>query len=379
MATMNPIVSAAINNAREAGWGVRFSSGKIVITCGDGFNLTIGQPAMENKETLRKFESKARQYNLIEGPAQTPAQREAEEKALAEKKAAAAAEKADAAARKQAEANAAKEKAKAVVAQAAKLPPAPTSPSFVEPVEVERPQIISIPTQPTPHAVAKAAASAKAAKEAESPKADADGFPPFTPDMLAVKEDYSVFKLPNGRYFCPTCWEGGVKFTAKQPQGLASHRGIRHGLFTKRTSTVPEESKLPESVATALELLRNELIESLTDTADAAQVRELEKKIEDLNKVLDQKQDKIAELTKNLDAGHEALRKLTKERDDAKRDAEGRKTLLDNERSRLDAEIKQQMDAVEQDLKQMRAWTNELAPVKAIARIDEVLTKYLGG
>lgn len=374
MATMSPIVARAIELAREAGWPVNFRNGKIVITCADGFNLTIGQPPMENKETLRKFQSKAQQYGLIEGPAKTPAQREAEEKALAEKQAAEKAEAEALAAKKKAEADAAKKKAQEVVAQAAKLPPAPSSPSFVEPVAKVGPNV-RIPVQPTPAAVAKKVA---APKKEEGPKRDADGFPPFTPDMLAVREDYSVFKLPNGKYFCPDCWEKGEKFTAKQPQGLGSHRGIRHGLFIKKGASVAEESKLPESVATALELLRSELIESLTDTADAAQVRELEGKVADLTKALDERDQKIKEQGKTIEVHVETLKQVSKERDAAQRDATGRKALLDQERGRHEAEVKQALSTVEEDLKQVRTWINNLAPVKAVAKIDDMLTKYLG-
>lgn len=370
MAKVEPIIARAIDLAREAGWSVRYNNGAVIIGAPDGFNLSIGH-SQSNRETLLKFKKAAQNYGLIEGPAKTPAQREAEEKVLVEKQQAKETEEQQEKARKAVEAKRAEEKARKIVEEAEKLPKPPPSTSFVEPVAKIGPQV-RIPVQPTP---------AVLAKKTVAPRHDADGFPVFATDMLTAK-DYSTFKLPNGRYFCPTCWERGDKETFKMPQGLSSHRGFKHGAFTTGADAVDpaagEEGKLPESVVTALELLRNEMIESLANTSDAETVRELESKVADLNRLLGERDQKIKQLVATLGEKDERVKALVKERDEAQKVAEGRKTLLDNEKGRYDAEVKQAMDVVEADLKNVRAWINELAPIKAVSKIDDMLAKYLG-
>jgi hypothetical protein len=374
MAKVDPMIARAIDLAREAGWDIRYKDGAVVIGAPDGFNLTIGHP-QSNRETLLKFKKAAQNYGLIEGPAKTPAQREAEEKMLVEEQQAKAVEEQQALARKEAETKLAEEKARKVVEDAEKLPKPPPSVGFVEPVAKVGPNV-KIPVQPTP----TPAVLAKKTVAPTKPR-DTDGFPVFTSEMIATK-DYSTFKLPNGRYFCPTCWERGDKETFKMPQGLSSHRGFKHGAFTTGADAmdpaVVEEGKLPESVVTALQLLRDEVIESLANTSDAETVRDLEAKVADLNKILGERDQKIKQLVATVGEKEEMVKTVSKERDEAKTIAEGRKTLLDNEKGRYEAEVKQAMDVVEADLKNVRSWINELAPVKAVSKIDDMLTKYLG-
>jgi hypothetical protein len=354
MAKLHPDLDTAVKIAQEAEWPISFRNGKVIITAPDGIALTVG--SRPNEETLKVWRATCRKYNLTgEGPAMTPAQQD-ELKAQAEnpeKKSAT-----PATAKKIAEAAAAARKAEDVVAQAAKLPAAPASPT--KPVIVP---VVSV-SPVTPATIAEKAA----AKAAPKPKVDKDGFPPFEPDMLLPPKDYSVFLLTSGkdqgRYFCPTCWERGEKFTAKRPQGIASHRGFKHALFIS-AADAPGGSEvttlLPESVATALELLRNELVEALADTTDASLVQELETKVEELNKVLADRDQKIKNLVSDLEK--------------QKVIAEERGNLLDGEKIRYDEEAKKLMDKINSDF--VQCWINELAPVKAVGRIDDMIGKYL--
>jgi hypothetical protein len=364
----------AIDLAQKAGWPVSPRNGKIIIEAPDGTALTIG--ARPNEASLNVWRSQCRRYNLVGlGPAMTPAQQEkvrqeaAEEYAqqqAAQKQQAAEAEAVKT--RKAAEAALAEKKAQEVVAAASKLPTPPKSPSV--PTRPENPataqKAVSVPVvtftaPPSPATVAQKVT----AKKVEPAKPKGDGYPEFNASMLLV-EDYSQYRLTSGpdkgKYFCPNCLERGEKMSYKQPQGLAAHRGFRHGAYrgTADASSTPE---LPESVKTALDLLRDTLVEELSDTADATELREAKKKIEELNSIVDER-------AKELTALRAELAK-------AKTSAEERGKALDEIGKKHEAEIKMLMGKLEKDLQQFVEWGNNLAPVQAVVKILDVAGGYL--
>lgn len=362
MTLMHPEIKVALDLAEAAGWPRRTDKGRIYILPPDGKNLTVGM--RPNEASLTSWRSTCRKYNLVgDGPAMTPAEQEA--KAMKDQNPTPDPQD-PAKAKKSAEAKVAKEKADAVVAAAEALPTPPPSPA--QPVVVP----VVTHTKVTPATIAEKAKKAGEAKTG-GPERDQFGFPPFSPEMLVLK-DYSVVKLPNGKYFCPNCWSLGERKFFKQPQGVASHRGFRHALFVN-AADVPGDSEvttlLPESLVTALELLRNEMVEVYAGTIDAAEVEELKAKIDDLNKVIDGQKAQIAERDvriKNLGSDLDKQIKLANERG----------VLLDGTKDRQDREIREVMEKVGKDFTQFREWINALAPARAMAKIDQALDKYLG-
>lgn len=354
MAKLPQEVTRAIALAEAAEWPIRAANGKIVIVAPDGTALTIG--ARPNEASLKVWRSECRRYNLDgDGPAMTPEQQK--EMAMAT----AAAPKSTpnpAAVKKAAEAAAAKEKADAAARGEGPAPAAPKAAPVTVPVVTFTP--------PAAPAVTPKVTAAPAKPAADKPKTDKDGFPVFNPQMLAV-EDYSAYQLasgPNkGRYFCPNCWERGDKATFKAPQGLASHLGFRHAAFTLASKDAAAPAKLPEAIQTALELLTGALVEELTDTADANQVRDLEKKVAELSGLLKEKSAKITELEGQLKGALD----LAKERG----------TALDQVGAKHEAEVKMLLGRFEKDLAEFRGWVNELPPAIAVGKVLETVEKYL--
>jgi hypothetical protein len=366
MTQLHEEIRIAVEVAKAAGWPVAFRSGKVVITAPNGMNLTVG--TRPNEETVKDWRSVCRKYNLLgEGPARTPEQQEEARVAAANGTPLSPEAKAESAAKaeKKAQAAEAQRKADAVVAEAAKLPTPPASPSApsspVKPVNVP---VVAV-TKVTPDTIAKKAA---AKKTAAAPVRDANGYPPFTPDMLTSKT-YAQFKLADGRYFCPNCWGHGEKLSFKAPQGVASHRGFKHGVFSPDAAS--GEGALPESLLTALELLKLEMVEHLASTVDEELIKEQQEKIEGLGVLIERQRTLLKERG-------EEITKLGSEIEKLKLTAEQRGVLLDGEKARFDREAKQIMDKVATDLGQFRTWINELAPVRAVGKINDTLDKYLG-
>jgi hypothetical protein len=367
-------ITTAVHVARSAGWPVDFRNGKVVITAPNGKALTVG--TRPNEETVKDWRSVCRRYNLIgEGPARTPEQQEEDRLATANGTPVDAKVQAEqeAKAAKKAEADVARRKAEEVVAQASKLPTPPPSPSVpsspsipASPAKPVNVPVVAV-TKVTPDTIAKKAAAKKTAPAA--PGRDKDGFPQFSPDMLTSKT-YAQFKLPSGRYFCPNCWSHGEKETFKAPQGVASHRGFRHATFSPE-GTANGEVALPESLLTALELLRLEMVEVVANATDESVVKEQEEKIKGLGELIERQRAKIKERETEIS-------KLGSEIEKLKLTAEQRGTLLDGEKARFDREAKAILDKVGAEFLQFREWINSLAPVRAVGKIDEAIGKYLG-
>jgi hypothetical protein len=377
MAKLPEEVSTAIAIAESTpGWSVSARNGKIVIVAPDGTALTTSPKP--NDESLKVWRAQAAKYNLIgDGPAMTPKQQEEMAMAtatqidpLAEKKAAEAAEAA--------------KKAALAIAGKGPTPGAPKTNAISVPVVT-----FTAPAAPVATPKVIATAVAKKAVLAAQPAVDEDGFPPFAPSMLVTEQgSYIDFQIKSGtlkgRYFCGLCWERGDKETFKAPQGLASHRGFRHAAFMLPGADSQGSAKLPEAIDTALELLRGALIEELTDTADAGQLRILEKQVKELNGVLQAKDAalqtkdiRLDERGKMLTELEGTLRTVVKERDAAVKLAEERGTALDKARAEYEAQVKMLLSRVEKDLQQMQTWANELAPVKAVGQIMNIIERYL--
>lgn len=366
------IVSVAIAHAEAAGWPVAARNGKVVISAPDGTALTIG--VNPNDESMKVWRSTIRRYNLEDGPAMTPKQQE--EMAMATATQPKSASTNAAAAKKAAEATEANKKAALAASGKGPVPAPPKSNSVPVPV-------VTFTAPDAPVVTPKVLAT----KAPQGPKTDEDGFPPFDPAMLAIDlGDYPPFLIMSGKfkgkYFCGACWERGDKETFKAPQGLASHRGFRHGAYTYAANSAT--GKMPVAIETALELLRGVLIEEMTDTADAEQVRTLEEKVSELkvqlkerDLMLKEQGAKFSERGTMLTDIENTLRKVTKERDEAVKTSAERGTALDQAKAEYEAQVRMLLSRVEKDLSQMQAWANELAPVKAVGQILTVVEKYL--
>lgn len=380
MAKLPEDVSVAIALAEKAGWPVSARNGKIVITAPDGTALTVG--AQPNDESLKVWRSNCRRYNLIEnGPAMTPKQQEEMAMATATAPKISAEEE-----KKVAEASEARKKAALATVGQGPTPGAPKAPSKAVSVPVVK---FSAPSTPvvTPKVITTALAKKKAAPAV--PAVDTDGFPPFTQSMLVIEPgSYSDFQIKSGKhqgkYFCGMCWERGDKETFKAPQGLASHRGFRHAAFTSPSPDEANLVKLPIAIETAMELLRGALVEELTDLADASQVSDLEKKVEELTGLLkerdasiQEKDDKFAQRGKMLTELEAKLREVVKDRDAAIKVSTERGAALDRNKAESEEQIRMLVAKLEKDFGQMQRWANELAPVKAVGQIMDLVEKYL--
>lgn len=388
MAKLPEEISHALHLAEEAKWPVSARNGKIVITAPDGMALTIG--TKPNDESMKTWRSTCRQYNLVgDGPAMTPDQQKEEEAMATATK---PQTKTPAQLAKEKEIAEAQAKAAAAAAGQGPTPGAPKK-AAVPVVTFTAPEAPVV----TPKVVAKKVAPAAPAKKA-------DPFPPFSPYMLTVKDaDYSPFRIdgPDGkdRFFCGNCWEKGERITFKGPQGLASHRGFVHAAFAlPGEQQIIPKVPLPEQVETALELLRGALTEELTGVVDDSQVKALEAKVEELNsalsaksKDLESKNKELAEAKSTLDdtsrklslllqaktKAEGAVKDLQGRLDAAIKLAESRGEALDEINKRFDEERKMLLARFEKDLAQFRSWANELAPVKAVGMIVDVVERYL--
>lgn len=329
-------VENAIQHAKEAGWAVSIRNEKVIVTAPDGVNLTVG--LHPNEPSLDKFRSEARKYNLIDGPARTPAQqeqmiKEAEEAGLRQAEALNAKRKAEAeaAAKKRAAAQEAAKKAAAATANGLKAKP-------------------SVPGD--------------------------ELFPAFDESMIGTL-DYQGLKLSNGRFYCPECLGQGEKFSAKAPQGLATHRAFSHGMYMAAQTAVAAPSApkvvLPEDIQVAVELLRTSIAEHLTnDSGDSEKVAELEGKLKKLSEQHDlelkqadkQYNDAKETFDKALRVEKDKVNQLTKE--------------LNDKNGVHSAEVEALTKSVRTVLTQIREAVNGLAPAQAIGKIDEILTDYLG-
>jgi len=342
MARVPAPVEAAIQNARAADWNVSIRNEKVLIQAPDGKKLTIG--IRPNDESLKHFIRETKPYNLIDGPARTPAEaeallKEAEEEARKKaeeankKRAAYEAEQA----RKKAEAEAAAAKAAAAIANGLKTQ--------------TKPQEAAIPVQ---------TASSKVSK---------NSFPEFDKALMGTM-DYSKLQLPNGSYYCIECLSEGIEFTARKPQGLATHRGFRHQMYQgENVTSSPQTDRvaLPGDIQDAVELLRSVIADHMGTADDSAKVAELEAVVKGLREDLAKADADYRALKKSSDEALEAakvkIHQLTEE--------------LTGKEGRQRAETESLMKSFQGLLKQISDTVNNLAPVKAVAQVDELVAPYL--
>jgi hypothetical protein len=385
MAKLPEDISHAIALAEKADWPVVARNGKIIISAPDGTALTIG--AKPNDEMLKTWRSTCRQYNLFgDGPAMTPDQQKEEAMATATKT------KTPAQLKKDAEIAAAKEKALAAAAGQGPTPGAPKA-ATVPVVTFTAPAATAV----TPQVVAKKVAAAP------QPVARPE-IPAFAPWMLTVKDgDYSPFRIEigpdKGKFFCGNCWEHGKKLLYKAPQGLSSHRGYVHAAFALpgEQQMIPK-APLPEQIETAFELMRAALVEELTGVVDEGKLKELEEKVASLEGTIAAKDKELTTTTKELTDVKATLLDSTRKLADlltgkkkveemvedlkgrleaSNKLAEQRGQALDDAKKQFEAERQMLLARVEKDLEQFRAWANELAPVRAVGQIMDVVERYL--
>lgn len=352
-------VQTAIDLAKQAGWDVSIRNGKIVITAPDGVAITIGMNP--NDESMKTFRSSARKYNLVgEGPARTPEEAEAlvaELEKDAEKKAAAAnaQRKAFEAAqsKKQAEAAAAAEKAQAAT------------------------QAGLVPEEPEP--------------QEELPVFEiSQGIPEFAPALLGkTQSDLFLILSAAGtqEYYCIECWEHGKKFTSKRPQGLAMHRGFRHGVYGNgldlpASAPVQETSSvnlaLPSDVHDALELLTSVLSENFSGPVSSAELEGLQKQVAELEKQLVEVR---AQAERDLGLSDKQYTDAKAAFDRAS-EADKKKIYdLSKEITEKDghhaAETEQLMKSFKMLLNKVQEALNTKSPIQAVGVIDELIKPYM--
>jgi hypothetical protein len=349
-------VQTAIQFARDAGWNVSIRNEKVVITVPDvndegkpsPINVTIG--LNPNQESLKKFLREAAVYNLIDGPARTPAEAQALLKKAEEegKKAAEVANRK----RQEFEAQQAAKKAEAKVA--AKKAAAATV-GGLKTIEAAK-----VPSQTK-------------ARTKESP------FPAFDKSLVGTT-DYSKFQLSDGRFYCVECLGEGIEFTARAPQGLATHRGFRHQMYTgaaaaTTTTTTQETSRviLPGDVQDAIELLRSVIADNLSPAEDTGKVAELEAKLTEVKQ-------QAAQDLKKADADYRALKNSSDEALEAAKEKIHQLTKdLTGKDGKQAAETEVLMKSFRGLLADIHKVLNELSPIQAIAKIDELVAPYLKG
>lgn len=329
-------VTTALDLAEAAGWKVSNRNKKIVINPPGYPNVTIGHNP--NDESMKIFRAATRTYNLIgQGPARTPDQAEqihkdAEAQGLAEADRRNAQRKAYEAEQrvKQQQIEAARQKAQAA-----------TQPGLNQPQE---PSMISKSLQ----------------------------FPDFDSSLRGTT-DYSKFLLADGTYYCIECWEKGKQETFKAPQGIATHRGFRHQMYTGGIAPVviQETSRvsLPEDVNTAFEMLRSAMGDALGHGVDPqalaakdADLAELSSKLEAAVKQADADRKDFDK--KFLEAQVSADKKFT----------DAQKVLGEKHH----AEVKTLTAEFYKLLKQIQSSAETLSPIQAIAKIDEIVRSFTG-
>lgn len=384
---INSLVREAYNLAEAAGWPTSIKNQMLIIQP-PGQLPPLQVDLMPNEATLDKWRATARTYNLMgDGPASTPEQREkAKEQAVEKANAAKEAAKVQAAA----ERAAAKEKAEAIARvealQKAAIEEGRRAPEgllFKEPV-VETPQAaVAAPTVPV---AKKAAAAVKTAVPAQAPaptkNTDPEGYPVFSQALLTAQpSELRLTEGPHkGKYFCPVCWEEGKRFLSKLPQGLASHRGFRHGAYLDSSSigdAAVAQAVVPQNVLTAVELLRSEMVEAFAGLVNSDEAERLQAQVEELTA-------KCERLQSDLTREQAEHRATTEKASDWKRTAEARDAQLSTAQQEktgaqqaVEVRIKGITQGFETLLKQIQTLVQTQAPVQAVGKVDELVTKYL--
>lgn len=347
-------VATAMELAKTAGWNVSIRNDKVGIIAPDGVKLTVG--FNPNDESMKIWRSNARKYNLVgTGPARTPDQSEellktAEEAGLAEaeqqnrKRQAFEAEQAT----KRREAEEAAQKAAVATAQG-------LIPAQVKVVEKAQKKVVQ-----------KVVAKSVIVK-----------LPEFDSSLLG-SVDYPKFEIEisgQKHYYCIECLAEDKTFTSKNPQGLASHRGFRHRMYSaggapEGQAQLLRASSLPEEIQAALELLTSTMEDHLEGNGDPARIAELEGELETLRKTTE------AELSKADKHYTEAKAAFDKAIEAQKAKVHELTAELTGKTGAHEAETKLLMKNVEQLLTQVRSAINELSPAQAVGRIDQLLSTY---
>lgn len=356
-------VVTAMELAKAAGWQVSNRNKMIHIVCPDGINISISHNP--NDESMKVFRSNARKYNLTgQGPARTreevealmkaaEAEGQAEADRLNEQRKAYEAEQK----RKAAEIRAAREKANAAIqqglmSQETTMPKRPTStPSTVRSSKIPAKRTTARPDVPS-----------------QVTAEDIALFPSYDPALLGTR-DNSQFLLADGRYYCIECLSKGDHSIIKAPQGLAAHRGRWHGLYADNDLKTQETSRvsLPTDVETAVDMLRTVMAEALAGSADPKALADKEAELVELRT-------KLEEVVKQADADRADFDKRFLE---AQVSAD--KKLADL-RTELEGVRKAEVNRLTQEfyklLKSIQGTAEQLSPIQAIAKIDEIVRNF---
>lgn len=356
-------VSRAMEIARSTGWPVAIRNDKVVISAPDGMAITIG--LSPNEQSLKAFRATARKYDLDgSGPARTPGEKER----LVKEAEAAGLKEAEAANRKrqQFEAEVAKKQEKA--AMAAKRAAEATEPGMRETFSVR---------EVSPAVTAQKKVSSKAASSGLIPQYDAS--------LLGAME-YGKFLLPTGESYCIECLAQGVSWTAKSPQGLAAHRGMRHQVYSnsskRKGASVPNLSKeLPEDLQAALDLMRASIVEHLTQGdqgKEKGKIASLTEKVSSLEADLVRATEQVQQEKKKAEADYQELKKsslgslASSQLRISSLEKTNRELKLTHER-----EMKEVLTRIQSLFGQMRQILGDCSPVQAVGKIDEMISKYL--
>lgn len=389
MALMHNVVREAISLAQAAGWKVNVIPGNkgIVTIYPPGKYPPLNIAIDPDNEALRKWKGTAAQFGLSgEGPASTPEQREAAAQAMAQAQEEAkkdAAEERETARKRAAEIAAAEAKQQAAI-QAGRQ--APTGLLFKDAAQDAPQNTPEAPVKQTvPPQAAKAAApkpvAKKAAAKAAGPVLDDKGYPPFTPSLLTA--DSPALRLTagpeKGRFFCPVCLEQGEHFSAKLQQGLASHRGFRHGAYLSPTGgSAVTQAVIPPDVLAALGLLTDSLAEVFASGVDPKELDDAKAKLAEAEKL-------VTELTGKLTKEQAEHRNTLTTASEWKAKAEQRDKLLnqiqkehENNNGSAEREKKVLTEQFEKLLRDLRTIGQTLAPVQAVGKIDQKIGEFLG-
>lgn len=330
--TYPPEVITAMKLATEAGWPVSDRSRKVLITTPDGVNITIGHNP--NDESMKVFRSTCRSYNLIgQGPARTPKQVEAivseqEKKALAE--------------------------ADRLNAQRRAF----------EKEERAKQEAIRAVRQKSRSAIQQGMVKAK-----EKSVLAVIALPSFDKKLLLSRES-ADFLLDDGTYYCINCLEGGERATFKAPQGLAAHRGSRHGFY--QTGVTQDRVQLPADVETALDMLRAAIGETVSAEADPKMLEAKEAELETLR----QQVERVTQ--RALRDQKEHARIIQENQETAEKALVTAVEAAENKaQAAREAEVSTLMQNFLAILMEIRKATEDLSPIQAVAKIDEILRENL--
>lgn len=352
-------VQTAIDLAHKADWEVSIRNEKVLIKASDGVAITIGMSP--NDESLKAFRSSARAYNLVgDGPARTP-----------KESAALLAKVEEDTKKKAAEANAQRK----IFEAAQQKKKSETAAAAVKAEEATQGGLV--PEEPKP---------------APAPKAIPQGIPVFDKDLLG-KTQSDLFLVLNSagtqEYYCIECWEYTKKFTSKRPQGLAMHRGFRHGVYGNGLDTpaiVPATAQetasvnpaLPSDVNDALELLVSVLGENFSGSSSSVELEALQKQMADLEKQLAETRTQ-AERDLGLSDKQYTDAKAAFDRaseSDKKKIHELAKELAGKDGHHA-AETEQLMKSFKMLLNKVQEALNTKSPIQAVGVIDELIKPYM--